>query len=113
MRAKYLGQMPVDSSDVWEILDHQYAYAGAHLGCRLGRMEPGYEADLLLTRYESPTPLTRETAPDHYLGGILEGFCARDVWCGGRRLLKDGALLHHADAAQRVRRMSEAIWNQF
>ena len=60
-------------------------------GWRTGRVEPGYQADLLGLRYDPVIPLVEQTAMWHYSRGFPGG-TLRDVWSRGRRLLQAGQL---------------------
>lgn len=39
-------------------------------GCKLGRIEPGYKADLDILAYHAPTPLVAENAAGHFVWGM-------------------------------------------
>ena len=61
------------------------------VGWRTGRVEAGYQADLLGLRYNPVVPLLAENALWHLSRGFPGG-TVRDVWTRGRSLLRDGAL---------------------
>jgi cytosine/adenosine deaminase-related metal-dependent hydrolase len=76
--------------------------ASGCLGVRLGRLEPGAAADLLVTRYVPATELTAENLVDHLLYGMGAEF-VRHVMVDGRWVLRDGHIVS-CDPAQVRRR---------
>jgi cytosine/adenosine deaminase-related metal-dependent hydrolase len=60
-------------------------------GWRTGRIEAGFEADLVGLAYEPVIPVREQTALWHYSRGFPGGI-VRDVWSRGRPLLRDGQL---------------------
>lgn len=114
MRQKYHGLKEITFAAAEDILKQNQEYASKLLGCRLGRIKAGYEADFVLCDYESPTPMTAENVRDHYWSGILESFHPRDVWCMGEQLLKDYNLVRKTGInIDRLQTLAAEVWNQF
>lgn len=72
-------------------IDGSAAIVNRIAGWRTGRVEPGFQADLLGLWYDPLIPLVEETALWHYSRGFPGGV-VRDVWSRGRRLLHAGQL---------------------
>lgn len=89
MHLKTASPWRVGYTDVLDCIRAGYAYAGKMLGVRLGRIEPGYEADLLLTPYLPATPMNDENAFSHMMDGVFGLFRPRDVWVGGEEKMRN------------------------
>jgi len=81
-------------------------------GIKLGRIAPGYPADIALLDYRPPTPLSAETILGHLLFGIsVHSLRVSDLFVNGRPILRDGRFLdldeegiysHAREAAKRL-----------
>jgi cytosine/adenosine deaminase-related metal-dependent hydrolase len=71
-----------------EMIRTTYTYASTILGCQLGRIETGYEADLIKLPYVAPTPIHQDNAFGHVLYGLAGSFRPMDVWIGGEQIVK-------------------------
>lgn len=61
-----------------------YHFVGKLLGVAIGRLEPGYVADMLEIPYDPPTPLDETNIFGHLLNGVFGRFRPQEVWCQGR-----------------------------
>ena len=75
--------------DLKRVINHSYQYASALLGVKLGRLKPGYEADLLALPYHPPTPIDKDNALGHLMFGCFQAFKPSDVYIQGRPIVKD------------------------
>lgn len=75
--------------DLLDCIRNVYDYAGVILGLKIGRLEPGYAADMLTHPYQAPTALDAGNAFGHIINGVFDRFQPRDVWCRGEIRLKD------------------------
>jgi cytosine/adenosine deaminase-related metal-dependent hydrolase len=83
---------PVTPRQVGQMaLQHNPSLASRIFRARLGELAVGALADVVLVRYPSPTPLTRENMPLHFLWGHA-GSTVDTVLVGGRTLLRHGEL---------------------
>ena len=57
---------------------------------KLGRIEEGYKADIVLLDYNNPTPLVTANAPNHFVWGMGSGNVNTTI-VNGKVLFKD----HH------------------
>lgn len=75
--------------DIWEIINNTYDYANRTLGTKLGRIEVGYDADLLTIPYVAPTNLNGDNALGHLFYGMFNSFKPNNVYCQGNRLVNN------------------------
>ena len=102
-----------DLGDLARILDETYAYASKLLGVRLGRLQAGYAADLLMLPYIPPTPMRASNALGHLFFGLFNSFKPSDVFIGGKHVVKDfevDAPTREAYAA--AKDAAQKLWNQ-
>jgi putative selenium metabolism protein SsnA len=95
------------------LLKHNPQTASAAFGLSLGRLEVGAGADLILLRYEPPTPVTADNLAWHLLLG-LDGSEVDTTIVAGRVLMRQGELqtLDEAAIAARARELAAALWNR-
>jgi len=72
-----------------EMLSRSARFASRTLGVKLGVLEPGAEADLVLTSYRPATPLSSDNLAGHFLYTMGPEF-VDSVMIGGRWCLKAG-----------------------
>ena len=103
--------LAVGLDDIRGSLRAGWDYAGARLGCRLGRIDAGYAADFLAIDYDPPTSLAVDNALGHWFYGILDNLRPQRVWCAGQPVLVDGktALDEPAIRAE-ARSLATALW---
>jgi len=89
MHHKDLTPVRFGLGQVLEMVNQTYVYASSILGCKMGRIWPGYEADLLMIPYVPPTPMNMENAFGHVCFGLANSFNPSNVWCGGKKILDD------------------------
>lgn len=112
MHHAYQSPLGVSLQDLKEIIQNTYRYAESILGCALGKIEKGYEADLICVPYTPPTEWHESNVWGHFFYGILDGFHPRDVWCGGWHRLKNYEV--QADTEKiygEARKVSKRIWD--
>ena len=97
MHLKYKSTTVFNLNNLKEILEANYEYAGKILGCRLGRIEKGYEADFITVDYRSFTPVNKENTFGHYFYGIMDNFKPSNVWCKGVRKIKDYNIVQNVE----------------
>lgn len=103
------------SFDVLDVLAANQTLAGRLFGRRLGRLQPGAPADLVVTDYLPPTPLLEDGG--NLAGHLLFGLSSRHVrhvLCNGRLLLRDRQLPHLDEAAlaARAQQLARRLWQR-
>lgn len=78
--------------DLKNVIDETYLYASRQLDIKLGRLLPGYEADMLVVPYTPPTPMNRTNALGHLFYGLFSAFKPRHVYVAGKILVHDYAV---------------------
>jgi len=80
----------------------------------LGRLAPGSPADVVVTRYVPPTPMTADNAWSHLLYGDVEND-VRCVFVAGERVLDEGRTTRLPDDAldAACRERAAAVWERF
>jgi putative selenium metabolism protein SsnA len=83
------------------------------LGLRLGSLEPGSPADLVLLDYCSPTPITAGNLGSHLLFG-LDRSHVRSTMAAGQFVLRDRrlTLVEEAAICGRARGAAEGLWER-
>jgi putative selenium metabolism protein SsnA len=100
-------RQPLASSRPLEMLAQSARLASTCLGVKLGVLEPGAAADLVLTDYRPATPLTAESLTSHVLFAMGSEF-VRSVMVNGRWRLKDRGVVTCDEAAIRAQSMEVA-----
>lgn len=107
---------PLGPQDFVDALAAGNRLAARHLGGHMGRIAPGYAADLITLAYNPPTPLSAESLAGHMVFGI-DATQVRDVIAGGSVLMRDGSLTGFstedlADCYRTAREQAAALWQR-
>ncbi len=83
-------------------------------GQKVGRIEAGYLADLILVDYFPPTPMTSENFWGHFLFGIVDTVVDTTI-ISGRIVMKGKKMagIHEEKIAVEARRCTERVWKNF
>lgn len=101
----------VNTQDLLRCIRAVYEEASWMLGIRLGRISPGYAADLLTLDYTPCTPMDQDSAWDHVFDGVFQQFRPRNVWCAGEQKLKDyEVLLDEESICANSRACAARVW---
>jgi putative selenium metabolism protein SsnA len=93
--------LPLPFGKSLEMLGASARMASKCVGVKLGLLEPGATADLVLTDYHATTPLTADTLASHFLFSMGPEF-VRSVMVAGRWCVKDRIVATCDEAAVRA-----------
>lgn len=79
--------------DLAEVINQTYRYVSHQLNVKLGKIEKGYAADLLLHDFFVPTPLSNENILGHLFFGYFNSFRPSDVLINGHHIVKQYKLV--------------------
>ena len=95
------------------MIDNTYELASRLLGVKLGRMKPGYKADLVVLDYVPPTPMDGSNAMAHVFFGVFDSPKVTDVLVDGEYLMKDGKVLMDVDSIySEARKVARKVWRR-
>jgi cytosine/adenosine deaminase-related metal-dependent hydrolase len=75
--------------DLLDMIRDTYQYASLTLNTKLGKIEKGYEADILMIPYINPTPISKDNMFGHLFYGLYHGFKPKHVFVKGNYVLKN------------------------
>lgn len=103
-----------DLGNLLEMINQGYEYVSRHLGVKLGRIEAGYEADLLLMPYVPPTALDESNVLGHLFYGLMHAFKPSDVFVAGNHLLKNYELANKKLVLEyeKSQGVADRLWNR-
>ena len=102
-------------SNFLEVLNRGNRLVESQFGGRikLGKIEEGYTADIVLLDYNNPTPLVTENAPGHFVWGMGSG-CVNTTIVNGKVLFRDHKFVR-SDASDIYKRAAEVageLWKE-
>lgn len=82
-------------------------------GTKIGKLAPGYKADMIFWRYNSPTPLTAENIWGHYLYGLCK-LKPDTVWVDGKRAVENGKIvsIDFDTVLSESRKLAASLWER-
>jgi cytosine/adenosine deaminase-related metal-dependent hydrolase len=100
-------ELPIGFARPLDLLGMSARMASWFLGLKLGVLEAGAAADLVLTNYRPATPLTAENLAGHFLFAMGPEF-VRDVMIGGWWVMRKGHIVTCDEQAIRARSVEVA-----
>ena len=99
-------------SEVLEMINNSYEYAGKMLNIKLGRIEKDYEADFMLLPYKPFTKMDQTNAFGHIFYGIYPALKPNDVYASGKCVLKNRKITSKKVASlyDKSIQISEGLW---
>lgn len=99
--------------DLLACIKNVYEYAGTMLGIKIGRIEPGYVADMLTVPYSVPTVLNQDNAFNYLVDGVFNHFHPREVWCGGELKMKNYVTIwDEEEIYAKAREAAKKLWKR-
>ncbi|TFB12170.1 putative aminohydrolase SsnA [Candidatus Marinimicrobia bacterium MT.SAG.3] len=104
---------PLNIDDLKLILSENACAASGYLNVKLGIIEAGAEADILMYDYDSPTPMNSENIYSHLFYG-LRGEHPKNVIAKGEFIVKDFILtkVNEETVLERSRKASKELWDR-
>jgi putative selenium metabolism protein SsnA len=104
---------PAQWPDPIAMLASGHRLASAIFGQRLGSLQRGAPADVVVLAYDSPTPLDARTLGAHLLFGLSSAH-VRDVFVAGRPVLRNRRLvgIDERELADRARQVAAKLWRR-
>ncbi len=113
MKHRYLSHTAFDMSDLLTVIDNNNKYVNETMDISIGRIKPGYDADLLSIEYEPPTPIGKDNAFGHILFGLSRAFTPEHVWCKGKHIVRH---YHVSDELEKkykeAKKTAEKLWER-
>jgi putative selenium metabolism protein SsnA len=106
-------RLDLSPADIASMLARAARVAGGRLGIRLGRLEAGAAADVVITDYLPATPLDSGNAAGHLLFGLGPQH-VRHVLIGGRFALKDRQAVNcdENELRRAAARVARSLWER-
>jgi putative selenium metabolism protein SsnA len=95
------------------LLENNSAIFNAISGMKIGKISPGYQADLVLWPYISPTPINVNNILSHYLYGLSQ-VQADSVWVAGEQLLSGSNFINldYSNLLEEFNIQSRLLWER-
>ena len=87
--------------------------AGKYFNQRIGHIEPGAPADIVVLDYRPPTPMNNGNYPWHFVFGVDSSF-VRYTIVGGRVVVEEGQIISVDEIGIRARasELAAALWER-
>lgn len=113
MKNKYQSPLAFNFDDLLKIINTAYEYVSNQLGIKIGRLDEGYVADLVLVPYNPPTIISEENIFSHIFFGIFDNFAPSHVICKGSVVMDNYKIkLPFSNVYEESREVSRKIWNK-
>lgn len=96
--------------DIKTIINNTYNYASDLLNVKLGKIEPGFQADLQLVKYNTPTPLNEENIMGHLMFGLFNDFAPEHVFIDGVQMVKNKEVLADKKQYNNAKDSAQKLW---
>ncbi len=112
-KLKYSSPTAFDLVDLKQLISNTYELASELLGVKLGRLERGYKADMVVLDYTPPTPMNPENAMGHVFFGVFDKPEVVHVLVDGEFVVKDKeSVLDVQSIYSEARRVAEKVWER-
>jgi putative selenium metabolism protein SsnA len=96
------------------LYDHNVKLGERIFGCRMGKIAPGYKADIILMAYDPIAPIEEENHLSHVLGALTAGQ-VKSVIINGKFVMRDNEILDvdESQVMANARIAARDIWKRF
>lgn len=113
MHLRYKSPTACSIDDLREIIKNNYDYVNNLLGCKLGDIKQGYEADFFTIDYKAPTPINNNNLFGHFFYGIIDNFKPKSLWCKGEVKMKNYEVLKDEEKIYKeASKVAEKLWKR-
>ena len=96
-----------------KMIHDSYDFVNHTLGIKIGKIEKGYEADLLMIPYIPPTPMNTDNALGHLFFGLFHSFKPKNVYVSGRNVVKDYQIEDKLeDTYKDASKVAQKLWDR-
>lgn len=94
--------------------ENNYAIVKRLFGISIGKLIPGYEADLIVVDYEAPTPLSAENMMGHLIFGLASRFDVLDAVIDGQVVMRNRAIkgVDVSDVYSEAKVVAAKLWER-
>ncbi|MBU1020760.1 MAG: amidohydrolase family protein, partial [Firmicutes bacterium] len=75
--------------DLQNIINDTYQYVNKVMNIKIGKIQKGYQSDLLMLPYIAPTPLNEDNILGHLFFGCFNSFKPNHVFCNGKHVVNN------------------------
>lgn len=95
------------------VYDHNVKFAEKIFGCKLGKIAPSYQADVILLDYNPPTPIQRSNLTSHIIGALRYGILKK-VFIEGREVFdgKHVVGLDEEEILVKSKHTAKEVWSR-
>ena len=97
------------------LFEENYDLAERAFGVKIGKLKPGYKADIAILDYPSPTPITGENFLGHlFFGASGNNYEVETVFIDGEPVMRNSKLvnLDEREIYRNAREVSEQLWSR-
>lgn len=113
MKNRYQNPLAFNFDDLLKIINTTYEYVSNQLEIKIGRIDEGYCADLILVPYNPPTVISEGNIFPHIFYGVFDNFAPSHVICKGKVVLDNyKTRLPFSNVYEESKEASLKIWNK-
>lgn len=110
---RYGSPMSFGYDDLLRNIHQVYDYASKSFGVKIGKIEKGYAADLIVVPHRFPVEVTQENAFGYVVDGLYNVFKPRDVFIAGENKMKNYITIFDEEKIySQARAVSKALWDR-
>ncbi|MCD6420730.1 MAG: amidohydrolase family protein [Synergistetes bacterium] len=101
-------------AELIKIWENGYSAASRLFGIKVGKIKPGYAADIIVADYEPFTPINDKNFYGHLLYGMTDRLNVLDVYINGKKVLSDGNPIgvEYHKVRQEAQAVAKKMWER-